>query len=86
MELNAEDIRYARPCDLAALTHIDASSFTAWTRGRAITDRYINEISKLLNMPPEEFLKGWNQRRQDAKRVQETVAKMQILIAQRSAA
>jgi transcriptional regulator with XRE-family HTH domain len=87
MEITAEDIRFARPCDLEALTGIHGSSFTSWTKGkRSITTRSLNLIAEALEMQPEEFLQGWNLRRQEAVREQETLAKFQMLIAQRNAA
>lgn len=37
--LTAEDIRYARNIDLAAVTEIDPSNFAAWSNSRGISER-----------------------------------------------
>jgi hypothetical protein len=84
MKISPTDIRFARPCDLAALTGIDASSFTAWTGRRKLTEQSIQAIAKALEMTPGEFLTAWELRREDWKKQQEAIANLQVLIANRA--
>lgn len=83
MHITTNDIRFARPCDLAMLTGIDQSSFTAWTRQRKLTEQSIQTIASALNISPSEFLSAWELRRQDYEQRQQAIAKLQIMIAQR---
>jgi hypothetical protein len=64
--LAAEDIRYLRHVQLAALTGIDASNFPAWYQGRQLSERTLERLSQRLSVSKAEILKGFELRRQDA--------------------
>lgn len=84
--LTAEDIRYARNIDLAAVTEIDPSNFAAWSNSRGISERNLNLIAQRLGISKLEFMQGLELRRQDAAITREVAAKFEKLIALRGVA
>ena len=66
MKLTIDHIRYARYSDLAALTGIEASYFSAWTKSRRLSERSLTLVAERLGMDEHDVLKGLTLRRRDA--------------------
>jgi hypothetical protein len=64
--LSAEDLRYLRCIQLARLTDIDASCFSAWNQNRSMSERTLERLSTRLHLPKHEILRGFDLRRKDA--------------------
>lgn len=79
--LLAEDIRHLRHTQLARLTGIDPSNFSAWSRNRRISERNLERIAQQLGIAKPELLQGIELRRQDAAIAQSAQAKADALIA-----
>jgi hypothetical protein len=48
---------------ISAITRIDKSNWSKFFAGKMISEKTLNKASKLLDMPPDELLKGINIRR-----------------------
>lgn len=83
--LTAEDIRYAKHTQLAALTGIDASNFSAWGSSRGISERNIDRIAEALGMSKLAFMEGLELRRKDAAAARSAQEKLERYIQLQSA-
>lgn len=79
--LSAADIRYLRHSQLARLTGIDASCFSAWSRYRCCSERTLEQISHRLGIPKTDILQGFDLRRQDVATARTAQDKAEQLIA-----
>jgi hypothetical protein len=80
LALTAEDIRYARPTDLAKLSGYDTSTWSEWTNLRSMGKFQEARVAKELRMSLEEFRKGYELRQEDAKRSRERKLRIEKLI------
>ncbi len=78
--LSVEDIRHIRPCQLAQLTGIPSSNFSAWSGTRSISERSLERISQQLGISKADLLKGFDLRRQDQAIARHAQAKADQLI------
>jgi hypothetical protein len=82
--LSVEDIRHLRHSQLARLTGIDASSFSAWSRYRCFSERSLDQIAHRLSIPKTDILQGFDLRRQDiaiARTAQDKAERLIIFLA-----
>jgi transcriptional regulator with XRE-family HTH domain len=79
--LSADDIRYLRHSQLAQLTGIDASSFSAWSQQRRFSERTLDQLAHLLGTPKTVILEGFDLRRQDVATARLAQHKAEQLIA-----
>lgn len=80
LALTADDIRYARPTDLAKLSGYDTSTWSEWTNLRPMGEFQEIRVAKELRMSLEEFRKGYKLRQEDAKRSRERKRRIEKLI------
>jgi hypothetical protein len=80
MQLTAEHIRYAKPLQLATLTGLDASSFSAWTNTRYMSGQMQEKLATLLGMEKLEFIRGFEARRRDARTIKEFQAELDKIV------
>lgn len=81
LTLTIEDIRYLKHSQLAQITGIDASSFSAWSRYRCFSERTLNQIAQCLGMPKTDILQGFDLRRRDMAAARLAQDKAEQLIA-----
>ena len=79
--LSAQDIRHLRHIQLARLTGIDASSFSAWSSRRRFSERSLEQLEQRLGIPKSDILQGFDLRRQDMTTARAAQAKADALIA-----
>lgn len=75
-----EDLRHLRHIELETLTGINASSFSAWTSTRKISERNLEKIAQKLGMTKSELIEGLDLRREDAAKSKRVRAKADQLI------
>lgn len=80
MAFTSEDIRYLKHIQLAVLTGIDASNFSAWSSYRRISERNLERIAEKLGMSKSELLEGLELRRKDVQMRRKARAKADRLI------
>lgn len=81
LALSAEDIRHLRHSQLARLTGIDPSSFSAWSQQRRFTERTLDQLALCLGIPKSVVLQGFDLRRQDVATARLAQEKAEQLIA-----
>lgn len=79
--LTPDDIRYLRPAQLAILTTIDASYFSAWSTGRQMSERSMELIAHALGITKSDVLQGFELRRKDSALARTAQDKAEKLIA-----
>jgi hypothetical protein len=85
LALTANELRYARPTDLAKLSGYDTSTWSEWTNLRSMGEFQEVRVAKELRMSLEEFRKGYKLRQEDAKRSRETKLRIKDLIEAKNA-
>lgn len=80
LTLTIDDFRYIRHSQLATLTGIDPSYFSAWSHQRTISERNLERIAQKLGISKTEFLSALELRRQDAATARQAQAKANRLI------
>ncbi len=80
LALTADDIRYARPTDLAKLSGYDTSTWSEWTNLRPMGEFQEVRVAKELKMSLEEFRQGYKLRQEDAQRSRERKLRFEKLI------
>lgn len=80
LALTSDDIRYARPTDLAKLSGYDTSTWSEWTNLRPMGEFQEVRVAKELKMSLEEFRKGYKLRQEDAQRSRERKLRFEKLI------
>lgn len=78
--LTDEDIRHLRQVQMAALTGIHPTYFSAWSSYRRISERSLVAIASALGVEPSEILRGFALRRMDIACAKEAQAKADKLI------
>jgi hypothetical protein len=85
LKISADDIRYARPTDLATLSGYGANSFTCWFQGkRGITHRTLTQLANALDTDVEVVIEGLRRRQHDAQVRAQVQQKLTQLIKSRS--
>lgn len=80
LTLSVEDIRHIRHSQLALITGIDSSNFSAWSNHRKISERSLERIAQKVGMSKADLLQGLELRRQDAALARAAQVKVSQLI------
>lgn len=81
LTLTIEDLRYLKYSQLAQITGIAASSFSAWSRSRCFSERTLDQIAQRLGLGKTDILQGFDLRRQDMAAARLAQDKAERLIA-----
>ena len=81
ININAADIRLAKPIVLQRLTGIQSANFCHWSQDREMNTKTIRRIAESLNTSPGEIMEGFRLRRIDSIEIRKTEAKLNDLIA-----
>jgi hypothetical protein len=85
LALTAEDVRYARPTELAKLSGYSANTWSEWTNLRPMGEFQEVRVAKELRMSLEEFRKGYRLRLEDSKRERERKHRLEKIIKAKTA-
>lgn len=80
LSLTVEEISYLRNCQLAAITGVNASYFSAWTLRRQISERLLGTIAARMGLDKGDLLKALELKRQEAQKAAQIRAKADRLI------
>jgi len=80
LALTVEEFSHLRHSQLAQLTGIPPSYFSAWKRQRGISERKLGEIAGKIGLTSSDLLKVLEARRREAEKVREAQAKADRLI------